>query len=88
MSDVLPHPSLVLRRLAGGAQATLAVRKQTNVGFNNCLEISWRAASGKRKSAFLTSFLSRNEALRLILYNWQQCRCAAAPPCMPRFCHS
>ena len=183
------HSSLVLSVGAWAAQATLSVRKQTNVGFSNSLEMSWRAANGAHKTvtphpaaaypciavgpvdtmqaachsapvlvhlyaklpvtaplflcisrqaachsapvlpccchsfsahaacqfvcfllasffplfacsdlrnllekvfepsvrfheiavmlqAFLTSFLSRNEALRLIVFNWQQCRCA------------
>lgn len=64
---------------AGERQATLAVRKQSYLGFNSSLELSWRSASGKAKTAFLTSFLSRNEALRLISHNWQQCRCVPRP---------
>ncbi|KAK9846399.1 hypothetical protein WJX81_003004 [Elliptochloris bilobata] len=59
-------------------QATLSVRKQTNLGFSNSLEVTWRAGNGARKTAFLTSFLSRNEALRLIMNNWQQCRRAGS----------
>lgn len=39
------------------------------------------AATPATLQAFLTSFLSRNEALRLIVFNWQQCRCAAPALC-------
>ncbi len=68
-----------LLKAAGARQATLAVRKQSYLGFNSSLELSWRSASGKSKTVFLTSFLSRNEALRLISHNWQQCRCVPVP---------
>lgn len=45
-----------------------AVHKRTNLGLSNSIEIMWRD-----KRAFFTSFLSREDAYRLIMADWAQC---------------
>ncbi len=45
------------------------MRKRKNVGFPNSIEITW-GERGRRE--FFTSFLSREDAFRLILAAWQQ----------------
>jgi hypothetical protein len=47
------------------------VRKRKNCGFPNSIEVLWRG--GKRE--FFTSFLSREDAYRLIMIAWHQNRC-------------
>lgn len=45
------------------------MRKRKNVGFPNSLEITW----GERgRKEFFTSFLSREDAFRLIMAAWHQ----------------
>ena len=51
-------------------QEVTAVRKRKNVGFPNSIEITW-GADAKRE--FFTSFLSREDAYRLIMATWAQC---------------
>ena len=46
------------------------MRKRKNVGFPNSIEITW-GADGKRE--FFTSFLSREDAYRLIMATWASC---------------
>ena len=55
-----PHP----------LQEVTNVRKRRHCGFPNSIEILWRG--GKRE--FLTSFLSRDEAYRLIMIAWHNNR--------------
>ncbi|KAK9823329.1 hypothetical protein WJX72_001963 [[Myrmecia] bisecta] len=45
-----------------------SVRKRKNYGFPNSIEIIWRG-----KKEFFTSFLSREDAYRLIMCAWHQC---------------
>jgi hypothetical protein len=45
------------------------VRKRKNVGFPNSIEITW-GPKGRRE--FFTSFLSREDAFRLIMAAWHQ----------------
>ena len=51
-------------------QEVTNVRKKRHCGFPNSIEILWRG--GKRE--FLTSFLSRDEAYRLIVIAWHNNR--------------
>ena len=51
------------------------MRKRRHCGFPNSIEILWRG--GKRE--FFTSFLSRDEAFRLIMMAWHNNR--QAVPC-------
>ena len=51
------------------------MRKRRHCGFPNSIEILWRG--GKRE--FFTSFLSRDEAFRLIMMAWHNNR--QATPC-------
>ncbi len=56
------------------------MRRRKNCGFPNSIEVLWRG--GKRE--FFTSFLSREDAFRLIMVAWHQNRravprAAAAP---------
>lgn len=44
-----------------------SVRKRKNYGFPNTIEIIWRG-----KKEFFTSFLSRDDAYRLIIIAWHQ----------------
>ena len=46
------------------------MRKRKNCGFPNSIEVSWRG--GKRE--FFTSFLSREDAYRLVMIAWHQNR--------------
>ena len=46
------------------------MRKRKNCGFPNSIEVLWRG--GKRE--FFTSFLSREDAYRLIMVAWHQNR--------------
>lgn len=46
------------------------MRKRKNCGFPNSIEVLWRG--GKRE--FFTSFLSREDAYRLIMAAWHQNR--------------
>ena len=60
----------LLERAGHSPQEVTAVRKRKNVGFPNSIEITW-GADGKRE--FFTSFLSREDAYRLIMATWAQC---------------
>jgi hypothetical protein len=51
-------------------QEVTNVRKRRHCGFPNSIEIFWRG--GKRE--FLTSFLSRDEAYRLVMIAWHNNR--------------
>lgn len=53
-------------------ESILSVRKMKHVGFPNSVEILWREHIGDEdaKREFFTSFLSREEAFRLILGQW------------------
>lgn len=53
-----PHPP----------QEVTAVRKRKNLGIPNSIEIHW----GERRREFFTSFLSREDAFRLIVAAWHQ----------------
>lgn len=48
------------------------MRKRRHCGFPNSIEIIWRG--GKRE--FFTSFLSRDDAYRLVMMAWHQNRCS------------
>lgn len=48
-------------------QDVTSVRKRKNYGFPNTIEIIWRG-----KKEFFTSFLSRDDAYRLIIMAWHQ----------------
>jgi hypothetical protein len=50
-----------------------AVHKRRNVGFPNSIEVHWSdSATGQQRKSFFTSFLSRQEAYRLILALWAE----------------
>ena len=44
------------------------MRKRKNLGFPNSIEISW----GQGRREFFTSFLSREDAFRLVMAAWHQ----------------
>ena len=54
--------------------AILSLRKMKNVGFPNSVEIVWKESEEEVKKEFFTSFLNREEAFRLILSLWEDCR--------------
>lgn len=45
------------------------MRKRKNLGFPNSIEITW---GPQRRKEFFTSFLSREDAFRLIMAAWHQ----------------
>jgi hypothetical protein len=49
----------------------LSLRKMKNVGFPNSVEIVWKESETCVKTDFFTSFLSRDEAFKLILSLWE-----------------
>lgn len=54
----------------------LSLRKMKNVGFPNSLEIVWKEGDSIKKE-FFTSFLSREEAFKLILSLWEGSICTS-----------
>lgn len=52
----------------------LSLRKMKNVGFPNSVEIVWKDGNSVKKE-FFTSFLSREEAFKLILSLWEGSMC-------------
>jgi hypothetical protein len=50
----------------------IEVKKKKNVGFPNSILIVWKNSEGERKNEFFTSFLSREEAYKLIDMLWDQ----------------
>ena len=51
--------------------AIVDISKKKNVGFPNSIQVQWNSPSGTKKE-FFTSFLSREDAYRLILGQWAQ----------------
>lgn len=49
-------------------QSVTSVRKRKNLGFPNSIEVQW----GENRREFFTSFVSREEAYKLIIGAWSQ----------------
>lgn len=66
-------PAMLMSVMTGRApahgQEVTAVRKRKNVGFPNSIEITW---GPRHRREFFTSFLSREDAFRLIMAAWHQ----------------
>ena len=54
-------------------EAVADISKKKNVGFPNSIQVMWNSGSGGVKKEFYTSFLSREDAYRLMLGLWARC---------------